>query len=189
MKLFLLALGAYLAGSVNFAIVLSKIFKQNDPRNHFSKNPGTFNVYRQLGIKWAAVVFLLDIGRSMGVAAAIFCLLEADLIPWVGLSLILGNRFPCFHGFKGGKGVANYLGFSLFAVPLYAGVAIVSWLITYAICRIPFVGSFVMVSILGIGYPMRYGFDLFAFGGVTATLALIYYGHLSNVIQWLQQRK
>ncbi|HHC24907.1 MAG TPA: glycerol-3-phosphate acyltransferase, partial [Desulfobacterales bacterium] len=30
--------------------------------------------------------------------------------PWIGLSLILGNRFPCFHGFQGGKGVANYLG-------------------------------------------------------------------------------
>lgn len=189
MKLFLLALGAYLAGAVNFAIVLSKIFKQNDPRSHFSKNPGTFNVYRQLGIRWAAVVFLLDIGRSAGVAAALFYLLEGDLVPWAGLSLILGNRFPCFHGFQGGKGVANYLGFSLVAVPFYAGIAIISWLITYAICRVPFAGSFVMVFVLGIGYSMRYGFNLLALGGVAATLALIYYSHLPNVIEWFHQRK
>ena len=188
MKLILLCVGAYLTGSVNFAILLLKIFKKNDPRKHFSKNPGTFNVYRQLGIPWAVAVFLLDVGRAMGVAEVSLYLLEADLIPWAGLALILGNRFPCFHGFHGGKGVANYFGFSLVIVPLPAFIAVCSWLLTYIVFRIPFIGSFVMTFIIGAGYLRLYGLDPIAIGGVLATLVLIIYNHKPNIIAWFRQR-
>jgi glycerol-3-phosphate acyltransferase PlsY len=59
---------AYLAGSVNFAIIFLKLAGKADPRLNFSGNAGTTNVYRQAGILWAAVVFLLDIGRAITVA-------------------------------------------------------------------------------------------------------------------------
>ena len=107
-KIFLIYLFAYLAGSINFAIIFFKLAGKEDPRLSFSGNAGTTNVYRQAGILWAAVVFLLDIGRALAVAVIASYFLKTHLLPWAGFFLVLGNSFPCFHGFRGGRGVANY---------------------------------------------------------------------------------
>ena len=116
----LLFLTAYVAGSVNVAILVFRLTGREDPRRHGSGNPGATNVYRQAGLGWAAAVLALDMGRAMAVALLAVALLPASAVSWVGLGLILGNRFPCFHRFRGGKGVANYLGFTLVIVPLWA---------------------------------------------------------------------
>ena len=108
---------AYVAGSVNFSILVCRVTGRQDPRHYGSGNPGATNVYRQAGIGWAAAVLLLDMGRAVGVALAANTLLPFWQVPWVGLGLILGNRFPCFHAFRGGKGVANYLGFTAGRAP------------------------------------------------------------------------
>jgi len=159
---------AYLAGSINFSILLFKILGKADPRKEFSGNPGVVNVYRQAGFFMAAVVWLLDMGRAIGVAAACINMLSVTLTPIGGLALILGNRFPCFHQFRGGKGVANYLGFTTI---------------------IAFVGSFVMVSILGIGTLLACNFDPLSTAAVLATVGLIYYGHKRNVGELIRKRR
>ncbi|MBC2711578.1 MAG: glycerol-3-phosphate acyltransferase [Desulfosarcina sp.] len=110
--LFFLFAFAYVAGSVNFSILAFRLTGREDPRGHGSGNPGATNVYRQAGIGWAVAVLLSDMGRAVAVALVANTLLPFWQVPWVGLGLILGNRFTCFHGFKGGKGVANYLGFT-----------------------------------------------------------------------------
>ena len=102
----LICLASYLAGSVNFAIIFFKLTGKADPRLIFSGNAGTTNVYRQAGILWAAFVFLLDVGRALAVAVIACYFLKTHLLPWAGFFLVLGNSFPCFHGFRGGKGVA-----------------------------------------------------------------------------------
>jgi glycerol-3-phosphate acyltransferase PlsY len=180
-------IGAYLVGSINFSILLFKILGEDDLRNKFSGNPGTTNVYRQLGMLWAALVLLLDVGRSMGVALISVSLLNMELVPWAGLALILGNRYPCFHSFRGGKGVANYLGFTTIISPVAAGLSALGWLLTYAIWRIPFIGSFAMVFILAAGTIAAGEYSLSATAGVSATAVLIYYNHKSNVLGLLRQ--
>ncbi len=95
---------AYLAGSINFSILLFKISGKKDPRKEFSGNPGVVNVYRQAGLLMAALVWLLDMGRAIGIALACIYLLSTALVPIGGLALILGTRFPCFHQFRGGQG-------------------------------------------------------------------------------------
>ena len=70
-KILILFFLAYIAGSINFAILLFKVIKKDDPRTKFSGNAGTTNVYRIAGKFWAAAVFLLDIGRAVGVAATV----------------------------------------------------------------------------------------------------------------------
>jgi acyl phosphate:glycerol-3-phosphate acyltransferase len=183
MKPFLLLfIGAYAVGSINFSILLFRILGKEDPRKEFSGNAGVTNVYRQGGYLWATVVLLMDLARAMVIALISASLLQIELVPWVGLGLILGNRFPCFHNFRGGKGVANYLGFTTVIAPLAAGIAAVCWVITYAFFRIPFVGSFVMVFILGSGTLLACDFSLFAALGILATVSLIYYGHKRNVV-------
>ncbi|MFC1856854.1 glycerol-3-phosphate acyltransferase [Thermodesulfobacteriota bacterium] len=179
--LILVFIGAYLAGSINFAILLFKILGKDDPRTRFSGNPGVFNVYRQSGYFWAAAVLLLDLGRALGVALISTGLLRLELVPWAGLGLLLGNRLPCFHGFRGGKGVANYLGFTTIISPIAAGLSALGWLLTYAISRTPFIGSFVMVFILGAGTVAACDYYPLAVAGVSATVALIYYNHKRNV--------
>ena len=190
MKPFLLLfIGAYAAGSINFSILLFRILGKGDPRKEFSGNAGVTNVYRQGGYLWAAVVLLMDLARAMAIALISTSLLQMELVPWVGLGLILGNRFPCFHNFRGGKGVANYLGFTMVIAPVAAGVAALSWVVTYAIFRIPFVGSFLMVFILAAGTLLACDFSLMATLGVLATVALIYYGHRRNVVDLVGQKK
>ena len=189
MKLLILScLGAYGAGSINFSILLFKMLGKDDPRKAFSGNPGVVNVYRQAGLFMATVVLLLDMSRAMGVAYIAIRLLPETLVPWAGLGLILGNRFPCFHGLQGGKGVANYLGFTAIISPVAAGLSALGWLLTYAIWRTPFIGSFVMVFILAVGTIAVCEYSLAAIAGVAATAVLIYYNHKSNVLGLLQQK-
>ncbi len=180
---------AYLAGSLNFSILLFKILGKDDPRKGFSGNPGVVNVYRYGGIFPAVVVWLLDMGRAIGVALVSLHLVPVALVPWSGLALILGTRFPCFHHFRGGKGVANYLGFTTILAPVAAGASALAWLVTFALFRIPFVGSFVMVFILGAGTLLACNFDPLSTAVVLATVALIYYGHKRNIAEQIQKRK
>lgn len=180
MELSALAL-AYLAGSVNFAIILFRLRGLGDPRERFSGNAGTTNVYRQAGRAWAALVLALDVGRAVGVAAAASSFAPPAAVPWAGLGLVLGNRFPCLHGFAGGKGVANYLGFVAFHAPLWAAGACLAWVAVYGIIRIPFIASFAMIALLGAGMIHRHGLDPLAMAGTVATLALVYVNHAGNV--------
>ena len=116
--LFLLS---YVAASVNFAILLLRAIGKGDPRDSYSGNAGTTNVYRQAGPLWAALVLLLDLGRGAALAALAAHLLPPEGVPWIGLGLVAGNRFPCFHGFRGGKGVAGFMGFALVIAPVATG--------------------------------------------------------------------
>ncbi|PKN69232.1 MAG: hypothetical protein CVU54_10830 [Deltaproteobacteria bacterium HGW-Deltaproteobacteria-12] len=188
-KLILVCSIAYLAGSVNFAIIFFKLTGKSDPRLSFSGNAGTTNVYRQAGLFWAAVIFLLDIGRAVAVAALAVYWLNPSFIPWAGFFLVSGNSFPCFHRFYGGKGVANYLGFSLFVVPWAAGLSAVTWLAVYRLSRVPFVASFFMVFILSVGQAYYFNWAVSAVTGATATLALILLNHRKNIMRTWKSEK
>lgn len=184
-KLAAMLLVAYLAGSVNFSILLFKILGKGDPRSQFSGNPGATNVYRQAGKIWAAVVLLLDMGRAIMIAVLAVRLLPANVVTLPGLALIIGNRFPCFHGFQGGKGVANYLGFTVLLAPVATAVSALAWLFTFLLFRKPFLASFAMVLVLGAG-------TMWAFRGLPAAMAvtgltmlMIFFNHKQNVAEWI----
>jgi glycerol-3-phosphate acyltransferase PlsY len=179
----LLAVLSYFAGSVNFSILLFRVLGKEDPRNHHSKNPGATNVYRQAGLFWAAVVLLLDVGRALVVGYAAVSLLAPEWVAFVGLALILGNRYPFFHGFDGGKGVANFLGFTLGLNPVAALISGIGWLGVFSFSRTPFVASFTMVTILAIGTVIRLGTQPAVLAGVLMTVGLIIYSHRSNIIE------
>jgi len=163
-----LFIAAYVAGSINFAILVFRFTGRDDPRRHGSGNPGATNVYRQAGPGWAAAVLLLDMGRAVGVALAATALLPFWQVPWIGLGLILGNRFPCFHGFKGGKGVANYLGFTAVVAPIWAGIGVLAWGVAHLVWQTPFLSSFAMVAFLTLGTMMMPGVG--GVGGIGAAV-------------------
>jgi acyl phosphate:glycerol-3-phosphate acyltransferase len=182
--------GAYVAGSVNVSILLFRFLGKQDPRSRFSKNPGTTNVRRQAGLFWAAAVLFLDMARAAAVAWASFVFIrDLSLIPWIGLALILGNCFPCFHGFRGGKGVANYLGFVLALNPAAALLSGAAWGMAYRASKIPFVASFAMTFILVLSMMARFQWDVGAMAGTVATALLIFFSHKSNMEEVMQKRR
>ena len=174
---------AYVAGSVNFAILLFRLIKKGDPRDLHSGNAGTTNVYRQAGKFWAAVVLLLDVGRAGGVAVLSSLLLPPEFAAWAALALVLGNRFPCFHGFRGGKGVANFLGFSAFIAPLSAAITCGAWVLVYVIVRRPFIASFFMIASCAVGLMAAAGYHPLAIAGAAACFLFIVYNHKKNIIE------
>lgn len=173
---------AYLAGSINFSILVFRFLGKGDPRSRFSGNPGVTNVYRQAGWALAALVLVLDMGRAAAVALLSQHFLAPQVVWWMAAGLILGNHFPLFHGFAGGKGVANFLGFSTALMPLAGGLAILAYGAVLALCRIPFVASFAMVAVLaGFAVEKWAGYWPAAIPAVLTTVGLIVWFHKGNI--------
>ena len=100
---------SYLCGSIPFGLVISYIFKKDDPRSIGSKNIGATNVLRTAGVMLGLFTLILDILKGF-IAIRITLMLNSDV---VGLSMtfvIIGHIFPIWLKFKGGKGVATFIG-------------------------------------------------------------------------------
>jgi len=177
----LLFAAAYAAGSINFSILAFRFTGREDPRRHGSGNPGATNVYRQAGIGWAVAVLLLDMGRAVLVALVAESLVPFWQVPWVGLGLILGNRFPCFHRFQGGKGVANYLGFTTVVAPVWAALGALAWSAAHLVWRTPFLSSFAMVFFLAAGTAIAGGGNWRGGAGAVVTALFIVACHHRNI--------
>lgn len=108
---------AYLIGSINFSIIISKKKAGFDIREKGSGNAGSTNVLRAVGKGAAALTLVCDILK--GVVSILIALLVGNivkgldnslLVQLAGIFVIVGHTFPVFFGFKGGKGVATSLG-------------------------------------------------------------------------------
>jgi glycerol-3-phosphate acyltransferase PlsY len=130
MTALLCALGGYLAGSIPFAVVVSRLMALPDPRTYGSKNIGATNVLRS-GNRVAALATLVgDAAKGWAaVLVAIALQLPAAMVALVGFAAFLGHVFPVWLRFKGGKGVATAAGV-LIAFDWRLGIAvIVVWLV------------------------------------------------------------
>jgi len=107
----LIAIGAYLIGSINFSILLSRIISGKDIRESGSGNAGATNMLRTYGKKMGVLTLFLDLLKGIVVIAV--CRLINIGEEWTyiaGVCVALGHNYPIFFGFKGGKGVATSLG-------------------------------------------------------------------------------
>jgi Predicted membrane protein len=116
-------------------------------------------------------------------------LFSLELVDWLGFALILGNRYPCFHGFQGGKGVSNLLGFTLGLAPAWAGIAAVTWLAVRALVTTSFIPSLAMVAVLAGGCIAAGGFSVHSFVATLLMCILIVIGHTKNIGEFMEQRK
>ena len=115
----LCVIAAYLLGSINFAVIFSKLFFKEDVREHGSGNAGSTNMLRTYGVKTAALTFVCDLMK--GVVSALIGLF---MMPYYtgfvyisGLACLIGHAFPVYYGFKGGKCVASLAGVMLICNP------------------------------------------------------------------------
>ena len=108
---------AYLIGSTPFGYIVGRLIGKIDIRQHGSGNIGATNVGRVLGSRWGFTVLALDLLKGLVPVAALPLLFfssgDPDRIHWqvgAGAATVLGHMFPCWLGFRGGKGVATALG-------------------------------------------------------------------------------
>lgn len=173
-------LGAYLLGSINFAIAVLALRGLPDPRTLHSRNAGTTNVVRVGGRAVATVVLALDLARAACVEVLAAAIIPPPVLPWVGLALLAGNRFPIWHDWKGGKGVANYLGFVLALRPAGAALSALAWVVVYAVVRVPALASMAMIAALGITVSVSVPETPLGLGATALCLLLIVLGHRGN---------
>ena len=128
MLVFLIAaviIGGYLSGSVNYAIIVTRLVSSRDIRDLGNKNAGAANVGRNIGKGWATIVFFSDFFKCFVpiilVRAFLFSgdtYLDFFVVAAVGIAAIGGHCRPMFHGFRGGGGMASSMGAYLFFVPV-----------------------------------------------------------------------
>ena len=144
----IIAIIAYLIGSINFSVIISKRMAGFDVREKGSGNAGTTNMLRSIGVKAAVITLLCDILK--GVVVILIAILignivdgldDALLVQLAGIFVIIGHTFPIFFGFKGGKGIATSLGVLLMINWQIGLICLVFALILMAITRMVSVGS------------------------------------------------
>ncbi|KPP84024.1 MAG: acyl-phosphate glycerol 3-phosphate acyltransferase PlsY [Rhodobacteraceae bacterium HLUCCA08] len=125
----------YLLGSVPFGIVMAKAFGLGDLRRIGSGNIGATNVLRTGNKPAAFLTLLLDSGKGAIAVLVARALAPEDAVQVAALAAFLGHCFPVWLGFRGGKGVATFLG-TLIALAWPVGLAAcATWLIVAAVSR------------------------------------------------------
>ena len=189
----LLVAGAYLIGSVSFAVVVSRAFGLPDPHDYGSKNPGATNVLRT-GNRLAALLTLL--GDGLKGFVAVFAVRELApfvgapqwLVPVAALAVFVGHLYPLFHRFRGGKGVATAAGIVL-AIHWPLGIVLIAvWLTMVFGFKISSLAALTTAVLLPLGLLYAKGPGLDFVAGV-AIAALLFWRHRTNIRSLMSGRE
>ena len=171
---------SYLLGTMPSAIVVARS-KGIDITSFGSGNPGASNVGRALGMKWGALVFVLDAAKgAVPVGAALLAADQRGIAYVCGAAAIMGHIFPVTRGFKGGKGIATGGGVLL---PLHPPVMIgaaVFWLLTAKVTKKASVASIVVVPLVMVALAVI-GTPAWEIAALVGLGALIEVRHLPNI--------
>jgi glycerol-3-phosphate acyltransferase PlsY len=186
----LVLLGAYLLGSISFAVVVSRAMGLADPRTYGSHNPGATNVLRT-GNRTAAVLTLLG-DALKGTAAVLLARFGVgageDLVALAGLAAFVGHLYPVFHRFQGGKGVATAAGVLFALHPVVGGGVLLTWLIVAFFFRYSSLAALVSAVFAPFWQGLLFGFDT-AWGAVLAMAALLVWRHRGNIANLMAGRE
>ena len=192
-----MAIIAYLIGSVNFSVIISKKMAGFDVREKGSGNAGSTNVLRTVGKKAAVLTLICDILKGViSILIAIFIgsivkdVNKELLVQIAGIAVVLGHTFPIFFGFKGGKGVATSLGVILMSNWQIGLICLVFALVLMALTRMVSLGSCgaaVLFPVLTLFMNENYtiltdgksGKTYFIYSIILAIIVL--YNHRSNI--------
>lgn len=189
LMIFIIIVLAYLLGSVNFAIIISKMMRFDDPRLNGSGNPGATNVLRSGHGSAAAIVLLGDaIKGLLAILIARWLQIDGFALALVGLAALIGHIYPIFFKFKGGKGVATMLGV-LLGLNLALGViSLFIWVVVAFLFRyssLAALSAAILSPLLTLLLPHA---SDFYFLPLIAIAVLVVYRHRDNINR-LRHRK
>ena len=177
MEYLIIVLGSYLLGSIPFGFILTKIFFKKDIRDIGSGNIGATNALRTGNKSLGYATLILDITKA--ILPVLYVKFNyQDYIFIASLSVFLGHIFPVWLKFKGGKGVATYVGI-LFSINLILGfIFVVSWAITFLISRYSSLSSLTASLIIPIYLIIFEDYSSMFF---IIMFVLIFFTHRENV--------
>ena len=184
---------AYLIGSVNFSVILSKKMAGFDVREKGSGNAGTTNMLRSVGKKAAALTLICDVLK--GVVAILIAMFigwafkvenQSLLVQIAGIAVVIGHTFPIFFGFKGGKGVATSLGILIMTNWQIGLICLVFGVVLIALTRMVSLGSCaaavlfpVLTLFITDHYIVSQGSGYLVYSIILAVIVL--FNHRSNI--------
>jgi len=178
MDIFLIGIISYLMGSIPFGFILTKIFLKKDIREIGSGNIGATNALRTGNKAIGYSTLVLDILKAV-IPIVYVKIFYQDFLYVTSLCAFLGHVFPVWLKFKGGKGVATYLGI-LFAINFYFGIIfIISWFITFLISKFSSLSSLVGAASIPIYLLILTQFDQVIF--FIIMFVLIFFTHRENI--------
>lgn len=193
-------MAAFLVGGIPFGYLVGSAILKDDIRKHGSGNTGATNVTRLLGWKWGALVLFLDALKGLLPTLSVKLILQRHgsdelvnlAVILTGICCIIGHIYPVWLKLKGGKGVATSLGVILVIAPLASGVALVTFLVVFALSRIVGLASIISVIAFAIAQLTLMGEKIMVFEQLPMTLfstlipALIVWKHRSNIVRILR---
>lgn len=187
------AIIAYLIGSINFSVILSKKMAGFDVREKGSGNAGTTNMLRSVGKKAAALTLICDILK--GIVAILIAMFigwafqvenQSLLVQIAGIAVVIGHTFPVFFGFKGGKGVATSLGILIMSNWQIGLICLVFGVILIVLTRMVSLGSCaaavlfpVLTLFITENYIVTQGSGYLIYSIILA--AIVLFNHRSNI--------
>ena len=177
MEYLIVALSSYLLGSIPFGFILTKIFLKKDIRDIGSGNIGATNALRTGNKLLGYTTLAPDISKA--ILPVLYVKFNyPDYIFIASLSAFLGHVFPIWLKFKGGKGVATYIGI-LFSINLIFGlVFIVSWIVTFITFKYSSLSSLVASLMVPVYLIIFHNYESIFF---IIMFVLIFYTHRENV--------
>ena len=178
-NLIIVAVYSYLLGSIPFGLILTKIFLKKDIRKIGSGNIGTTNVLRTGKKSLAAGTLVLDLMKGYFSIIITFTYFE-NLISYSALICFIGHIFPVWLKFKGGKGVATYIGVVLALSYKFFLIFGISWLILSFLFRYASLSSIISSLIVFVcSYYFNNNFSLILF----IFFIIILYTHRENIVR------
>ena len=178
-NLIIVAVYSYLLGSIPFGLVLTKIFLKKDIREIGSGNIGTTNVLRTGKKSLAVATLVLDLLKGYFSIVITFTYFE-NLISYSALICFIGHIFPVWLKFKGGKGVATYLGVILALSYKFFLIFGITWLVLSFLFRYASLSSIIsslIVFIYSYFFINNFSLILFIF------FVIIIYTHRENIVR------
>ena len=178
-NLIIVAIYSYLLGSIPFGLVLTKIFLKKDIREIGSGNIGTTNVLRTGKKSLAVATLVLDLLKGYFSIVITFIYFE-NLISYSALICFIGHIFPIWLKFKGGKGVATYLGVILALSYKFFLIFGITWLVLSFLFRYASLSSIIsslIVFVYSYFFINNFSLILFIF------FVIIIYTHRENIVR------
>ena len=178
-NLIIVAVYSYLFGSIPFGLVLTKIFLKKDIREIGSGNIGTTNVLRTGNKSLAVTTLVLDLLKGYFSIVITFVYFE-NLISYSALICFIGHIFPVWLKFKGGKGVATYLGVILALSYKFFLIFGITWLVFSFLFRYASLSSIIsslIVFVYSYFFINNFSLILFIF------FVIIIYTHRENIVR------
>ena len=178
MEYLIVGITSYLMGSIPFGFILTKIFLKKDIREIGSGNIGATNALRTGNKFIGFTTLILDVVKA--VAPVLYVKFYfSELIYLASLCAFLGHVFPIWLNFKGGKGVATYIGI-LFVINIYLGlIFVITWFVIFAISKYSSLSSLVASLAIPVYLLILNQFNQVFF--FTIMFVLIFFTHRENI--------